>query len=248
VHERGAFTGAIARRIGRFELASRGTIFLDEIGEIPLEIQPKLLRVLQECEFERLGDSRTLKSDARLIAATNRDLETMVNEQKIRMDLYYRLNIFPIRVSPLRERPENIPLLVNHFVQQFSRRMGKGIDIIPSETMTTLIRYPWPGNVRELQNVIERAVIICTGPVFRLPTEGLHLRAEQPPVGNHCNGNLRAALKQAERQEIIAALEKTIGRIGGSDGAAALLGMNPSTLRSRMQKLGISTSRSVRYG
>jgi formate hydrogenlyase transcriptional activator len=186
-----------ARRIGRFELASRGTIFLDEIGEIPLELQPKLLRVLQEREFERLGDSRTLKSDARLIAATNRDLETMVNEQKIRMDLYYRLNIFPIPVSPLRERPEDIPLLVNHFVQQFSRRMGKGIDIIPSETMTTLIPYPWPGNVRELQNVIERAVIICTGPVFRLPTEGLHLRAEQPPVGNHRNGNLRAALKQA---------------------------------------------------
>jgi formate hydrogenlyase transcriptional activator len=229
-------------------MASRGTVFLDEIGEIPLELQPKLLRVLQEREFERLGDSRTLKSDARLIAATNRDLEAMVNEQKFRLDLYYRLNVFPIRVSPLRERPEDIPLLVRHFVQQFSRRMSKGIDTIPSETMTALMRYQWPGNVRELQNVIERAVIVSIGSVFRLPMEELQLRAEQPPVGNHCNGNLRATLKDAERQEIIAALEKTIGKIGGPNGAAALLGMSRSTLQFRMRKLGISTSRAVTYG
>jgi formate hydrogenlyase transcriptional activator len=244
-HERGAFTGAIARRVGRFELASRGTVFLDEIGEIPLELQPKLLRVLQEREFERLGDSRTLKSDARLIAATNQDLEAMVNEQKFRLDLYYRLNVFPIRVSPLRERPEDIPLLVRHFVQQFSRRMSKGIDTIPSEIMIALMRYPWPGNVRELQNIIERAVIVSTGSVFRLPIEELHLRAERPPVSNHCNRNLRATLRDAERQEIIAALEKSIGKLGGPNGAAALLGMSRTTLQFRMQKLGISVSRTA---
>ena len=247
-HERGAFTGAIARRIGRFELASRGTMFLDEIGEIPLELQPKLLRVLQEREFERLGDSRTLKSDARLIAATNQNLDTMVNEQKFRLDLYYRLNVFPIRVSPLRERPEDIPPLINHFVQQFSQRMSKGIHTIPSETMTALMRYMWPGNVRELQNVIERAVIVSSGSVLRLPTEELHFLAEQPPVSNHCNGNLRATLRDAERQEIIAALEKTTGKIGGPNGAAALLGMSRTTLHFRMQRLGISTSRAVTYG
>jgi formate hydrogenlyase transcriptional activator len=172
----------------------------------------------------------------------------MVNEQKFRLDLYYRLNVFPIRVSPLRERPEDIPLLVRHFVQQFSRRMSKGIDTIPSETMTALMRYQWPGNVRELQNVIERAVIVSIGSVFRLPMEELQLRAEQPPVGNHCNGNLRATLKDAERQEIIAALEKTIGKIGGPNGAAALLGMSRSTLQFRMRKLGISTSRAVTSG
>ena len=247
-HERGAFTGAIARRIGRFELASRGTMFLDEIGEIPMELQPKLLRVLQEREFERLGDSRTLKSDARLIAATNQNLDAMVNEQKFRLDLYYRLNVFPIRVSPLRERPEDIPPLINHFVQQFSQRMSKGIHTIPSETMTALMRYMWPGNVRELQNVIERAVIVSSGSVFRLPTEELHFLAEQPPVSNHCNGNLRATLRDTERQEIIAALEKTTGKIGGPNGAAALLGMSRTTLHFRMQRLGISTSRAVAYG
>ena len=167
-HERGAFTGAVARRVGRFELANRGTIFLDEVGEIPLELQSKLLRVLQEREFERLGDSRTLKTDARLIAATNRDLEAMVKEQKFRSDLYYRLNVFPICVSPLRERPEDIPMLVRHFVQQFNRRMNKCIDVIPSEVMTALVQYPWPGNVRELQNIIERAVIRSIGLVLKL--------------------------------------------------------------------------------
>jgi formate hydrogenlyase transcriptional activator len=244
-HERGAFTGAIARRIGRFELASRGTIFLDEIGEIPLHLQPKLLRVLQEREFERLGDSRTLKSDARLIAATNRNLKAMVEEQTFRSDLYYRLNVFPISVSPLRERPEDIPLLVRHFVQQFSRRMNKGIDTIPSATMTALVRYPWPGNVRELQNIIERAVILSDGFVLKLSMDELHLPTDARPVGNCGNWNLRTTLEDAERQEIICALEKTIGKVGGPDGAAALLGMRRTTLLWRMQKLRISASRAV---
>jgi formate hydrogenlyase transcriptional activator len=244
-HERGAFTGAIARRVGRFELASRGTVFLDEIGEMPLELQPKLLRVLQEREFERLGDSRTLKSNARLIAATNRNLEDLVNEQKFRSDLYYRLNVFPVRVSALRERAEDIPLLVRHFVQQFSRRMNKSIDTIPSETMTALVRYPWPGNVRELQNVIERAVIISTGQLLVLSTEELELSANAPPVSSHGSGNLRATLEEAERQEIVAALERTVGKIAGPNGAAALLGMSRSTLHSRMQKLGISVLRTA---
>src|SRR6202041_2796108 len=167
-HEKGAFTGAIAQRIGRFEVADGGTIFLDEIGEIPLELQTKLLRVLQEREFERLGSSRTLRTDARLIAATNRDLEAMVEEQKFRSDLYYRLNVFPLRVPSLRDRREDIPLLVRHFVQQFSRRMNRGIETIPSEAMNTLVRYDWPGNIRELQNVIERAVIVSNGPVLKV--------------------------------------------------------------------------------
>ncbi|MGD0648572.1 MAG: sigma 54-interacting transcriptional regulator [Acidobacteriaceae bacterium] len=246
-HERGAFTGAIARRIGRFELASRGTIFLDEIGEIPLELQPKLLRVLQEREFERLGDSRTLKSDARLITATNRDLGAMVNEQKFRSDLYYRLNVFPVHVSALRERPEDIPLLVRHFVQQFSRRMNKCIDVIPSETMTALVRRPWHGNIRELQNIIERAVILSDGVVLRLSMDEPHLHTDPLPV-NHCgNGNLRSILEDAERQEIISALERTIGKVGGPNGAAALLGMCRSTLLSRMQKLSITAPRTVTY-
>jgi formate hydrogenlyase transcriptional activator len=244
-HERGAFTGAIARRVGRFELASRGTVFLDEIGEMPLELQPKLLRVLQEREFERLGDSRTLKTNARLIAATNRDLEALVNEQKFRPDLYYRLNVFPIRASALRERPEDIPLLVRHFVQQCSRRMNKNIDTIPSEIMTALVRYPWPGNVRELQNVIERAVIVSTKAVLNLSMEEPQLSVNGPPVISRGNGNLRATLEETERQEIVAALERTVGKIAGPNGAAALLGMRRSTLQSRMQKLGISVLRTA---
>jgi formate hydrogenlyase transcriptional activator len=172
-HEKGAFTGAISQRIGRFELAHRGTIFLDEIGEIPLELQPKLLRVLQEREFERLGSARTLRTDARLIAATNRDLKEMVEDQKFRSDLYYRLNVFPIRVPALRERPEDVPLLVRHFVQEFSRRNNRVINTIPSETMEAFVRYHWPGNIRELQNVIERAVIISKGPVLSVPVAEL---------------------------------------------------------------------------
>ncbi len=246
-HERGAFTGAIARRIGRFELASRGTIFLDEIGEIPLQLQPKLLRVLQEREFERLGDSRTLKSDARLIAATNRDLEAMVEEQGFRSDLYYRLNVFPVCISPLRERPEDIPPLVRHFVQQFSRRMNKAIPTISPETMAALVRHPWPGNVRELQNIIERAVILSAGLVLKLSMDELPSPSDVQPVGRRGNGSLRTVLEDAERKQIISALEKTIGKVGGPDGAAALLGMRRTTLLWRMQKLSISAPRTVAH-
>ena len=168
-HEKGAFTGALTQRIGRFELAHRGTVFLDEIGDLPLEVQPKLLRVLQEREFERLGSSRTLRTDARLIAATNQDLATLVEAQQFRADLFYRVNVFPVQVPPLRERPDDIPLLVRHFVQQFARRMHKTIETIASDTMQGLMRYAWPGNIRELQNVIERAVILSPGPVLQVP-------------------------------------------------------------------------------
>jgi formate hydrogenlyase transcriptional activator len=252
-HERGAYTGAIAQRIGRFELAHRGTVFLDEIGEIPLELQPKLLRVLQEREFERLGSTRTLRTDARLIAATNRDLEALVSEQKFRSDLYYRLNVFPVRVPALRERPDDIPLLVRHFVQQFSRRMNRSVDTIPSDTMTTLVRYHWPGNIRELQNVIERAVILSSGSILKVPTDELRPRTsakgdsgtDVPPVGDGSKGRLREALNEAERQEIVATLEKTNWKVAGPNGAAALLGMRRSTLQSRMQKLGIRVSRTA---
>jgi len=253
-HERGAFTGAIAQRVGRFELANRGTMFLDEIGEVPLELQPKLLRVLQEREFERLGSTRTMRTDARLIAATNRDLEALVNEQKFRSDLYYRLNVFPVRVPALRERPEDIPLLVRHFVQQFSRRISKVIDTIPSETMTTLVKYPWPGNIRELQNVIERAVILTKGPILNIPGDDLRVsngnsmamaagagtQSGSPNGGSH---NMRALLDEAERQQIIAALEQSNWIVAGPNGAATRLGIKRSTLQSRMQKLGIRISR-----
>jgi formate hydrogenlyase transcriptional activator len=251
-HEKGAFTGAIAQRVGRFELANRGTMFLDEIGEIPLELQPKLLRVLQEREFERLGSARTVRTDARLIAATNRDLEALVTEQKFRSDLYYRLNVFPVRVPALRERPEDIPLLVRHFVQQFSRQLSKTIDAIPADTMSALTRYPWPGNIRELQNVIERAVILTTGPVLTVRSEDLrspnHTAAlAAVAAGNGVPaapaGNIREVLEEAERQQILAALEKSNWIVAGPDGAAARLGLKRSTLQSRMQKLGIRISR-----
>jgi formate hydrogenlyase transcriptional activator len=248
-HERGAFTGAISQRIGRFELANRGTIFLDEIGDIPLELQPKLLRVLQEREFERLGSTRTMRSDARLIAATNRDLDQFVAEGKFRSDLYYRLNVFPVRVPALRERPEDIPLLVRHFVQQFSRRLGKAIDAIPAETMTALTRYPWPGNIRELQNVIERAVILTNGSVLSVHIDDL--RAPNGAASSTSNGHapsasrqdLRSALEESERQHIMAALEKSNWVVAGPDGAAARLGLKRSTLQSRIGKLGIRISR-----
>jgi formate hydrogenlyase transcriptional activator len=253
-HERGAFTGAISQRVGRFELANRGTMFLDEIGEVPLELQPKLLRVLQEREFERLGSTRTMRTDARLIAATNRDLEALVSEQKFRSDLYYRLNVFPVRVPALRERPEDIPLLVRHFVQQFSRRVSKAIDTIPSETMTTLVKYPWPGNIRELQNVIERAVILTKGPVLNIPSDDLRVSnansmaltaatGSQATSANGGSQNMRAVLDDAERQQIVAALEQTNWIVAGPNGAATRLGIKLSTLQSRMQKLGIRISR-----
>jgi formate hydrogenlyase transcriptional activator len=249
-HEKGAFTGAIAQRTGRFELAHRGTVFLDEIGEIPLEVQPKLLRVLQEREFERLGSSRTQRTDARLIAATNRDLSSMVEQQKFRSDLYYRLNVFPIRVPALRERPEDIPLLVRHFVQQFSRRTNRNIETIPSEAMNALVRYSWPGNIRELQNVVERAVIVSTGPVLKVPVDDLVVRARaadaqsEEPAPIDTARNMRGMLEDTERKQILSALEQTRWIVAGPSGAAKLLGMKRSTLQSRMQKLGIRISRS----
>ena len=244
-HEKGAFTGAIAQRIGRFEVANGGTIFLDEIGEVPLEMQTKLLRVLQEREFERLGSSRTLQTDARLIAATNRDLEAMVGDQKFRSDLFYRLNVFPIQVPPLRERQSDIPLLIRHFAQQFSKRMNKVLNAIPSMTMEALCRYPWPGNIRELQNVIERAVIISTGPALQVDLGDLKLSKSASPVeklsrAGSTNGGLRDVLAETEREQVLKALEQCNWILAGPNGAAAFLGMNRSTLRLRMQKLGLS--------
>jgi formate hydrogenlyase transcriptional activator len=239
-HEKGAFTGAVAQRIGRFELANRGTVFLDEIGEIPLELQPKLLRVLQEREFERLGSSHTLRTDARLIAATNRDLAQMVEDQKFRADLYYRLNVFPVHVPPLRERPDDIPLLVRHFVQQFARKMGKSIDTIPSDTMNVLTRYHWPGNIRELQNLLERAVILSTGPVLKVPVKDLPVQAVPAAAGGKME-----TLEAAERRHILDALEASNWVIAGPRGAAAALGLKRSTLQARMDKLGIRRARAA---
>ncbi|HUK15301.1 MAG TPA: sigma 54-interacting transcriptional regulator, partial [Bryobacteraceae bacterium] len=242
-HEKGAFTGAVAQRIGRFELAHRGTVFLDEIGEIPLELQPKLLRVLQEREFERLGSSRTLTSDARLIAATNRDLTAMVDERKFRADLFYRLNVFPVYVPPLCERQEDIPLLVRHFVQQFSRRMGKAIDTIPVETMNAMVRYHWPGNIRELQNLVERAVILTSGPVLKVPLNDLHLQST-PSAAERPEGKVES-LEDAERRHILDALNRSNWVVAGPKGAAAALGLKRSTLQARMEKLGIRRARTA---
>jgi formate hydrogenlyase transcriptional activator len=244
-HEKGAFTGAIAQRIGRFEVANGGTIFLDEIGEIPLELQTKLLRVLQEREFERLGSSHTLRTDARLIAATNRDLETMVSEQKFRSDLFFRLNVFPVHVPALRERQGDIPLLVRHFTQQFSRRMNRLIETIPSAAMDALSRYHWPGNIRELQNVIERAVIISTGPVLSVDVADLKFSQAGREVGKTASpkspttGALHDVLEQSEREQIFKALEQCNWVVAGQRGAAARLGMKRSTLQQRIRKLGI---------
>jgi formate hydrogenlyase transcriptional activator len=246
-HEKGAFTGAITQRVGRFELANHGTVFLDEIGEIPLEIQPKLLRVLQEREFERLGSTRTLKTDARLIAATNRDLEEMVEAQTFRSDLFYRLNVFPVRVPSLRERPEDIPLLVRHFVRQFSRKNQRRIETIPSETMDALVHYHWPGNVRELQNVIERAVIVSQGSVLRVPIADLKPRPAAPVRPRRQTAasgqSLRETLDETERQRILNALERANWVVAGPNGAAAQLKMKRSTLQFRMRKLDINVAR-----
>jgi formate hydrogenlyase transcriptional activator len=234
-HEKGAFTGAIVQRIGRFELASEGTIFLDEVGEIPLELQPKLLRVLQEREFERLGSSRTLRSNARLIAATNRDLHAMVDAQKFRSDLFYRLNVFPIHVPPLRDRAEDIPFLVRHFAQHFARLMKKQIHTISTETMNALIRYPWPGNIRELQNVIERAVILSSGKELKVPISDL-----KPRSAEYEGSNGVMTLEEMERRHILHVLEQSNWVYSGPNGAAARLGMKRPTLQFRMRKLGIS--------
>jgi formate hydrogenlyase transcriptional activator len=245
-HERGAFTGAIAQRAGRFELAHGGTVFLDEIGDIPLELQPKLLRVLQEREFERLGSTRTLRTDTRLIAATNRDLPAMVEEQTFRSDLFYRLNVFPIRIPALRERPEDIPLLARHFAQQFAHGINKSIGSIPLETMNALCQYSWPGNIRELQNVLERGVILASGPVLKVEFLDMTINDSAPAVsdkaqaGSNNPGKLQRILNETERKEILAALETSRWVIAGLNGAAALLGMKRSTLQVRMQKLGIT--------
>jgi formate hydrogenlyase transcriptional activator len=237
-HERGAFTGAFSPRVGRFEAAARGTLFLDEVGEIPVELQAKLLRVLQEREFERLGSSRTVKADARVVAATNCDLSAMVAARQFRADLYYRLNVFPIEVPPLRHRLEDIPLLVSHFVRQYSQRMNKCIDTMAPATMEALMRYQWPGNIRELQNIIERAVILSTGTVLVLPARNSDWASAAPSSKNH--GNLRATLDERERQEILTALERTNWKVAGPNGAAALLGVKRTTLSSRMKALGIA--------
>jgi formate hydrogenlyase transcriptional activator len=231
-HEKGAFTGAIATKIGRFETADKGTLFLDEVGEIPLELQVKLLRVLQEQEFERLGSTRTIRVDVRVVAATNRDLGQMVEEQKFRSDLYYRLKVFPITLPPLRERVEDIPALVRHFAQKFALRMKKRIETIPAEAMKALQAYAWPGNVRELENFIERAVILTSGSDLRAPL------SELKSLSPSSNGSPKT-LEDAEREHILKALREAKWTIGGSGGAAAKLGMKRTTLQSKMQKLGI---------
>jgi formate hydrogenlyase transcriptional activator len=232
-HEKGAFTGAIVQKIGRFELADKGTLFLDEVGDIPPALQPKLLRVLQEQEFERLGSTRTHHVDVRLVAATNRDLAEMVNRGQFRSDLYYRLNVFPVLLPPLRARTEDIPALVMHFVEIFGRRMGRKIDHIPAETMSALNSHPWPGNIRELQNLVERAVILSRDGVLPNP---LPTRGTQPFAVSTGTTTLR----ESERSLILQTLEEVRWVIGGAKGAATKLGLKRTTLIHKMQKLGIS--------
>jgi formate hydrogenlyase transcriptional activator len=232
-HEKGAFTGAIAQKIGRFELADKGTLFLDEVGDIPLALQPKLLRVLQEQEFERLGSGRTHQVDVRLVAATHRNLVEMVKRSEFRSDLYYRLNVFPISLPPLRARREDIPALVEHFVEIYSLRMSKQIDHISPQTMAALTAYQWPGNIRELQNFIERSLILTSGNVLESPVASLKSAAEAESLGP-------ITLEDAERDHIRKTLEQTRWVVAGPNGAAARLGIKRSTLYFRMQKLGIS--------
>jgi formate hydrogenlyase transcriptional activator len=236
-HEKGAFTGAISQRLGRFELADKGTLFLDEVGDIPAELQPKLLRVLQEQEFERLGSARTQKVNVRLIAATNSDLEALVAEKRFRSDLFYRLNVFPIRIPPLRERQEDIPLLARWFAQRFATRIRKPIESISARTLAALCEYHWPGNVRELENVIERAVILSRGPELEVSLPELKAKAPATIAPEPTTDGLK--LEDAEREHILKALRDSNWMIGGARGAAARLGLNRSTLQSRMRKLGI---------
>ena len=230
-HERGAFTGAIAQKTGRLELADQGSLFLDEVGDIPIEIQPKLLRALQEREFERLGSTRTKKVDIRLVAATNRDLEKMMENREFRSDLYYRLNVFPIRIPPLRERPEDIPLLARYFIQKHGRRMNKAIESIPAAAMRKLSSWHWPGNIRELENFIERSVILTHGTALQAPIGELSNNGRTTPVAGTREAN--------ERDEAIRVLKITNGRVAGPNGAAARMGIKRTTLISRMKKLGI---------
>jgi formate hydrogenlyase transcriptional activator len=239
-HERGAFTGAIARKIGRFELANGGTIFLDEIGDIPSELQPKLLRILQEQEFERLGSTQTLRVNVRVVAATSRNLPQMVADREFRSDLYYRLNVFPVRLPALRERPEDIALLVRHFVDFCAKRMNKPVEHIPTEAVDALLCYPWPGNVRELQNFIERSVILSPGKVLRAPLTELKTSVDGRDASGQSAEAKPATLKDAEREYILQALAETNWVVGGPNGAGARLGLQRTTLISKMQKLGIS--------
>ncbi len=263
-HEKGAFTGAIMQKVGRFELAHQGTLFLDEVGDIPLELQPKLLRALQEQEFERLGSTRTVSVDVRLLAATNRDLARMVADGQFRSDLYYRLNVFPVVLPPLRDRREDIPMLARHFTQRFARRMGRQIETIPTVVMEALVQYPWPGNVREMQNVIERAVILSPGSALRIDATALKVGGQNSEVGNQSsevgrqksevgnqgsdNGELSSDLRppssgslaDAEREHILGVLRETGWVLGGPNGAAARLAIKRTTLQSKMKKLGIS--------
>jgi len=237
-HERGAFTGAIAQRVGRFELASQGTAFLDEIGEMPLELQPKLLRVLQEREFERLGSVRTIRTNARLVAATNRNLEKMIADKEFRSDLYYRLSVFPIHIPALRERPEDIPLLARHFTEKYARKMRKQIETIPAAAMRSLTRRHWPGNIRELENVIERGVILTRGSELQISIDETETAGSTLPARGQC--------ADIERDEILRVLRDTNGRVAGPEGAAARMAIKRTTLISRMKKLGIVSRREVK--
>jgi DNA-binding NtrC family response regulator len=235
-HEKGSFTGAVTQKIGRFELAHKGTLFLDEIGELPLELQPKLLRAIQDQEFERVGGTRTIRTDVRFVAATNRDLKAMADENQFRADLYYRLHVFPLSVPPLRERREDIPLLTRYFVQKHAQRMGRPIDEIPTSAMEALTRYDWPGNIRELQNVLERSVILTNGNTLQIAMSDLG-QTSRSSVPSSSGSKVSQA---TERQAIIRALEDAKGQVGGPDGAAARLGMKRTTLQSRMRKLNIA--------
>jgi formate hydrogenlyase transcriptional activator len=238
-HERGAFTGALTQTTGRFQLAHSGTLFLDEIGDLPLELQPKLLRVLQEQEFERLGSARTIRVDVRIVAATNQDLAQMVREHRFRADLFYRLNVFPIELPALRDRPEDIPQLVKHFVLHYADRMNKNVSHVSEQVMQALVQHDWPGNIRELQNVIERAVIMSFGPDLRLPPGEFHrMTTSDKPKGI-------GTLAEAERDHIVKVLRQTGGVVGGRDGAAARLGLPRTTLIFRMRKLGIAQEGAV---
>jgi transcriptional regulator with GAF, ATPase, and Fis domain len=236
-HEKGAFTGAIARKIGRLELAHEGSLFLDEIGELPLDLQPKLLRALQEREIERLGGTRPIQVNVRLIAATNRDLAKMVAEKQFRSDLFYRLKVFPVFAPPLRERASDIPILVRHFVASHSRRMGKVIETIPREAMDALVRWHWPGNIRELENFLERAVILTRGAALYVPLAELQSEDEEDGAAGSS-----PTLHAAEREHILRVLRECKGQIGGDDGAAARLGLKRTTLNSKLKKLGIERS------